>query len=213
MQKSKIPPRNPFRSRTCPAPSDRRTSPPSKRNNVITLILLLTFVTGTGLSTQVEHNAAAALQTKSTPRALQVNTLCAKTERVIFACVLRRPAKIVSVCASKDLTRDTGYVQYRFGSPAKIELEYPKDRTGTQQKFEYTHYMRALVDLNEINFSVDGVDYSVVDDYNGEEKPAQSIEGITINWPNTSKKEVRYTCRTKPKTDYTDLQAVLFDHN
>ena len=116
------------------------------------------------------------------------NTLCAKTERVIFACALRRPAKIVSVCASKDLTRDTGYVQYRFGLPAKIELEYPKDRTGTQQKFEYTHYMRALVDLNEINFSVDGVDYSVVDDYNAEEKPAQSIEGITINWPDAEQK-------------------------
>ena len=155
------------------------------------------------------NHALAQSQNTSTLRALQVNTLCAKTERVIFACVLRRPAKIVSVCASKDLTRDTGYVQYRFGSPAKIELEYPKDRTGTQQKFEYTHYMRALVDLNEISFSIDGVDYSVVDDYNGEEKPAQSIEGITINWPGTEKKEVRYACRTKPKADYSDLQAVL----
>lgn len=156
------------------------------------------------------HHAAAAQSSNiSTLRSLQINTLCAKTERVIFACVLRRPAKIVSVCASKDLTRDTGYLQYRFGSPAKIELEYPKDRAGSQQKFDYTHYFRAQVDLNEINFSVDGVDYSVVDDYNGEEKPAQSLEGLTINWPNTSKKEVRYTCRTKPKTDYTDLRAVL----
>lgn len=140
---------------------------------------------------------------------LQPHTLCAKTERVIFACVLRRPAKIVSVCASKDLTRDTGYLQYRFGSPAKIELEYPKDRSGTQQKFEYTHYFRAQVDLNEINFSVDGVDYSVVDDYNGEEKPPQSLEGLTISRPGTGRKDVRYTCRTKPKADYTDLQAVL----
>ena len=155
------------------------------------------------------HNADAAQSPTTSTRALQANTLCAITERVIFACVLRRPAKVVSVCASKDLTRETGYVQYRFGSPARIELEYPKDRTGTQQMFEYTHYMRALVDLNEINFSVDGVDYSVVDDYNAEEKPAQSLEGITVNWPGTSKKEVRHTCRTKPKTDYTDLQAVL----
>ena len=184
----------------------------------IALGMLLTCAAAIALN----GRKAASAQSPNTPtrRALQVNTLCAKTERVIFACVLRRPAKIVSVCASKDLTRDTGYVQYRFGSPAKIELEYPKDRTGTQQKFEYTHYMRALVDLNEINFSVDGVDYSVVDDYNGEEKPAQSIEGITISWPNTkrdwpntNRKEVRYTCRTKPKTDYTDLQAVLFEHN
>lgn len=180
----------------------------------ITIGLLITCAAAIALNGRGALNPASAQsQNLSTPRALQGNTLCAKTERVIFACVLRRPAKIVSVCAAKDLTRDTGYVQYRFGSPAKIEFEHPKDRTGTQQRFEYTHYMRALVDLNEINFSVDGVDYSVVDDYNGEEKPAQSIEGITINWPNTSKKEVRYTCRTKPKTDYTDLQTVLFAHN
>lgn len=178
--------------------------------SAIALSLLIVCSAVIELNSKRGHNTASAQSPNiSTLRALQVNTLCGKTERVIFACVLRRPAKIVSVCASKDLTRDTGYVQYRFGSPAKIELEYPKDRTGTQQKFEYTHYMRALVDLNEINFSVDGVDYSVVDDYNAEEKPPQSLEGLTINWPGTSKKEVRYTCRTKPKTDYTDLQAAL----
>lgn len=177
----------------------------------IAFAVLITCLAIIELSLGSQHLAALQSQTKSS--SLQPNTLCTKDERVIFACALRRPAKIVSVCASKDLTRETGYVQYRFGSTAKIELEYPKDRTGTQQKFEYTHYMRALVDLNEISFSVDGVDYTIVDDYNAEEKPAQSIEGVTINWPNTNRKEVRYSCRTKPKTDYTDLQAVLFDHN
>lgn len=176
----------------------------------ITIGLLITCAAVIELDSRGVPNAASGQSPHTSAlRALQANTLCAKSERVIFACVLRRPAKIVSVCASKDLTRDTGYLQYRFGSPAKIELEYPKDRTGTQQKFEYRHYFRAQVDLTEINFSVDGVEYSVVDDYNGEEKPPQSLEGITINWPGTDKKEVRYTCRTKPKADYTDLQAVL----
>jgi hypothetical protein len=156
------------------------------------------------------HHAqqSAPVQTRAA-RALQPNTLCAQEERVIFACVLKQPAKIVSVCASKDLTRETGYLQYRFGRPAKIELEFPKDRTGTQEKFKYTHYFRALVDLNEIGFSIDGVEYSVIDDYNAEETPAQSVEGLAINWPGARRKEVRYICRTKPRTDYTDLQAVL----
>ena len=181
---------------------------------ILALSLLIVCSAVIELNSNRGPNAASAQSPSiSTLRALQANTLCAKNERVIFACVLRRPAKIVSVCASKDLTRDTGYLQYRFGLPAKIELEYPKDRTSTQQKFEYTHYFRAQVDLNEINFSVVGVDYSVVDDYNGEEKPPQSLEGLTINWPGTSKKEVRYTCRRKPKTDYTDLQAVLSNSN
>jgi hypothetical protein len=154
------------------------------------------------------HHAAGP-QSRTKQNSLQPNTLCTKDERVIFACALRRPAKILSVCASRDLSRDAGYLQYRFGLPARVELEFPKDRNGTQERFEYTHYFRALVDLNEITFSVDGVEYSVIDDYNAEEKPAQSIEGLTINWPGTSRKEVRYVCRTKPKTDYTDLQAIL----
>src|SRR5688500_5940508 len=92
----------------------------------IVLSLLIACTTAIALNGRGVLNAASAQSPNpSTLRGLQTNTLCAKTERVIFACVLRRPAKIVSVCASKDLTRDTGYVQYRFGSPAKIELEYP----------------------------------------------------------------------------------------
>lgn len=184
------------------------------RSKVILLVVLLTaFIVVTPGTLPIVRSTVSLPQHKSTQLALQPNTLCAKDERVIFACVLRRPAKIVSICASKDLTRERGYLQYRFGLPGKIELEFPRDRAGTQEKFEYTHYFRAQVDLTEINFSIDGVNYSVFDDYNGEEKPPQSLEGITINWPGTNKPEVRYTCRTKPKADYADLQAVLSDSN
>jgi hypothetical protein len=31
--------------------------------------------------------------------------LCAKDERVIYSCPVKRPAKIVSLCATKDLTK------------------------------------------------------------------------------------------------------------
>jgi len=144
----------------------------------------------------------------SPPGNLQAGTLCAKGERVIFSCPVKRPAKIVSLCASKDLTSETGYLQYRFGLPGKIELEYPMDRTGTQAKFQYTHYFRAQVDLTEISFSNNGYEYQITDDYNGEEKPAQSIQGVSITAPGKPK-EVSLACRAKPKADYTDLQAVF----
>lgn len=143
---------------------------------------------------------------------LQPNTLCARDERVIFSCPVKRPAKlpakIASVCASRDLTSDRGYLQYRFGLPGKIELEYPTDRQGTQQKFHYTHYFRAQFDLTAINFTIDDYEYSVFDDYNGEEKPAVSSEGVSVTAPGKPK-EVSFVCRTKPKADYSDLQAVL----
>jgi hypothetical protein len=139
---------------------------------------------------------------------LQANSLCARNERIIFSCPIKRPGKIVSVCASKDLTSDHGYIQYRFGLPAKIELEFPKERAGSQQKFQYSHYFRAQVDLTEISFTVNGYEYQVTDDYNGEEKPAQTIQGVMVTAPGKPK-EVSFACRIKPKADYTDLQAAL----
>ena len=48
----------------------------------------------------------------------------------------------------------------------------------------------------------------VTDDYNGEEKPAQTIQGVSVTAPGKPK-EVSFVCRAKPKADYTDLQAVL----
>jgi hypothetical protein len=144
----------------------------------------------------------------SQPPKLQSGTLCQAGERIIFSCPIKRPAKIVSLCASKDLTNERGYVQYRFGLPGSVELEYPKERTGTQEKFHYTHYFRAQFDLTEISFTNDGYEYQITDDYNGEEKPAQSIQGVSVTAPGKPK-EVSLACRAKPKADYTDLQAVF----
>jgi hypothetical protein len=139
---------------------------------------------------------------------LQPNSLCATNERVIFSCPVKRPAKIVSVCASKDLASDRGYLQYRFGLPGKVELEYPKDRTGTQQKFKYSHYFRAQFDTTSLGFTIGGYEYSVFDDYNGEEKPVQSSQGVSVTAPGKPK-EVSLVCRGKAKADFAALSDAL----
>ena len=87
----------------------------------------------------IPFSSSRQLAASSQPNKLQAGTLCARDERIIFSCPIRRPAKIVSLCGSKNLTSERGYLQYRFGVPEKIELEFPKDRTGTQPKFQYTH--------------------------------------------------------------------------
>ena len=92
--------------------------------------------------------------------------------------------------------------------PGKVELEYPQDRSGSQQKFQYTHYFRAQFDQTEISFTNNGYEYSITDDYNGEEKPAQSVQGVSVTAPGKPK-EVSLSCRTKPKADYSDLQSAL----
>ena len=176
---------------------------------VIALMVLMTLTVslfaGDYVTLRDSHSFSLPAQS---PGALQTNSLCAKDERIIFSCPTKRPAKIVSVCASKDLTSDRGYIQYRFGLPAKVELEFPKERDGSQQKFQYSHYFRAKVDLTEISFTINGYEYQVTDDYNAEEKPAQTIQGVMVTAPGKPK-EVSFSCRLKPKADYTDLQAVL----
>jgi hypothetical protein len=88
--------------------------------------------------------------------------------------------KTASVCASKDLAEDKGYVQYRFGSPGKIELEFPKDRKDSAQKFKYTRYTRPLVTMLTLKFETGGVVYEIHDDDNSEEKPPVRAASIDV---------------------------------
>jgi len=56
----------------------------------------------------------------------QQASFCTATERVVFAC--RTGAKMVSICASKDASRNSGYLRYRFGRPDSrdpLELMLP----------------------------------------------------------------------------------------
>src|SRR5438128_10829064 len=98
----------------------------------IILILLLIFAAfgGLDLYPRAKSYVLVSRRVVSPQAGLQSNSLCAKDERIIFSCITKRAAKIVSLCASKDLTNDRGYLQYRFGLPGKIELEFPKSRQG-----------------------------------------------------------------------------------
>jgi hypothetical protein len=175
----------------------------------IPIFALVVFVVCVSASSMIAQSPFTTYRSVALPEPKpQPVTLCAKDERIVFSCPVKKPAKIVSVCASKDLTSDRGYLQYRFGLPGKIELEFPKVRQGTQEKFSYTHYFRARFDLTSINFTIDGYEYSVFDDYNGEEKPTISSQGVSVTAPGKPK-EVSFVCRTKPTADYTDLQAVF----
>jgi hypothetical protein len=50
-------------------------------------------------------------------------TLCSTAEVNVFSCGAGK--KIISVCASKDVAADRGYLQYRFGTAPKVEVAVP----------------------------------------------------------------------------------------
>ncbi len=51
-------------------------------------------------------------------------THCSAQEANVFSCSTGK--KIISVCASKDLSRSSGYLQYRFGPKNAPEIEVPE---------------------------------------------------------------------------------------
>ena len=169
-----------------------------------------------------QPTSSPAPTAESTPAAvinsgdqLQPDSLCALEERTIFSCPVENSAKIVSVCASKDLASDRGYLQYRFGLPGKIELEYPEDRKGTQEKFQYSHYPRSQLKgaRTHIHFNIDGDEYKVFDDANyffRESDIAHEVPyrlGVSVIAPDKPEKLI--SCIAQPTTDYNDLESVL----
>ncbi|EDT43673.1 hypothetical protein BamMEX5DRAFT_0560 [Burkholderia ambifaria MEX-5] len=50
-------------------------------------------------------------------------TLCQPHEEIYFSCSLGE--KMVSLCASGNVSPDNGYVQYRYGKPDHIDLQFP----------------------------------------------------------------------------------------
>ncbi len=98
------------------------------------------------------------------PLALSADTHCTSQESTLFNCTTGK--KTVSVCASKNLSRSSGYLQYRFGAKGKPEIEIPEAReypgptvkSGTLAssggaylrfyKAEYTYVVYAASDKN-----------------------------------------------------------------
>jgi hypothetical protein len=110
-------------------------------------------------------------------------SLCDAAEQVLFDCAIRGSTKRVSLCGSQPLSRDAGYLQYRFGRPGRVELAFPQVRSGSLQQFRWAHYLRPRVDRTEIGFENGGYRYSLYDDYQGDVKPIRRERGIAVTGP------------------------------
>ncbi len=112
---------------------------------------------------------------------------CTKQEQVIFSCAIVKSPKILSLCASKQLskklskqtTKEQGSLIYRFGAYKKVELAFPSVRSNSLQAFAYAHYFRSQVDLTEVTFLNQGFRYTIFDYYDAEQKP-ENARGVSI---------------------------------
>ena len=86
-------------------------------------------------------------------------TLCNSDEKVVFSCAVSG-GKMVSLCASPDLTKASGYLQYRFGNSASIQLEYPQRQVSPASAFKYFQAYSSKGGTTAVSFSVDAYRYS-----------------------------------------------------
>jgi hypothetical protein len=137
------------------------------------------------------------------------NTLCRAEEQNFFTCIVTGSAKVISLCGSKSLDARRGYLQYRFGKPGAVELQYPRDRANTQRVFRYAHYIRAQVDRAEITFDNEGYSYVIFDYYEGDIKPSVRESGVRIRRHGPNTKETELTCDGKPTSKLGSLESIV----
>jgi hypothetical protein len=131
---------------------------------------------------------AAVLALSLAPAAF-AQTLCRKGETDHLSCPTNGGKKILSVCSNikqgVDVVEDS-WVQYRFGSPGKIELAFPKEKKGSLARFD-GHYFsphEQSTSVSDLRFTSGRVAYSVdlnrfYESDDGAE-PAQYAAGVDV---------------------------------
>lgn len=84
-------------------------------------------------------------------------SLCSADEETIFSCRTKR--KTYEICASKDLSTTSGYMQYRAGSNGKAEFVFPSQRLVPIGQFKFGLLARGA----QLTFQNGGFTYEIVE--------------------------------------------------
>lgn len=92
-------------------------------------------------------------------QSLAENSHCSKNEKVVFSCKLSK--KVVSICASEDLSSTSGYMQYRFGKVGAPELGISRLNEHPLKLVEVETYQAASGLSGSISFKEAEYSYTV----------------------------------------------------
>lgn len=87
-------------------------------------------------------------------------THCAAGETDVFSCKLKK-GKIVSLCASADLGKQAGYLQYRFGPASNVEVAIPRARSGAPPQMRLTRSADKAATYDDLTFVVGHFTYEI----------------------------------------------------
>ena len=154
-----------------------------------------------------------------------ISSLCSADEHQYFSCRIHKSTKIVSLCGNVDLSesggsklfdeQDTAYLQYRFGSPEKIEMIYPKTQKDSFAKFGGGNIRTFFGAFQEVEFSVGEYRYNVSSSsfaQNDERTDEKEFYGVKVTKGNSiTPKE--FLCDTNPFRDVRRKRDTWWDFN
>jgi len=91
----------------------------------IRITLLITAVCSSSIILTAMPGSAGAPGTPS--------QLCTQGETILIGFQMKKSSKFAAICTNKK----EDYIVYRFGTPAKVDLEYPKEKKDSWNKFTY----------------------------------------------------------------------------
>lgn len=89
----------------------------------------------------------------------QEATLCRAHEEVYFSCPVGQ--KIISLCASGNVSPKNGYIKYRFGAPDRLEFEYPAGSISPDGVFSISDIYGGNLNFVHVKFKSGDYDYVV----------------------------------------------------
>jgi len=130
---------------------------------------------------------------------------CTAAEQVILSCGIDgKPGKVLSLCASKEVSATTGWMAYRFGEQGAVELEVPAQPAPPPATFTYaTESQGPRVSHSTWTFVNEGHTFTIHDSFvHGEQD-----NGLTITLPDG--REVSLAC-TQPAINHFGALYALY---
>lgn len=143
---------------------------------------------------------------------VEVNSLCTDSERIIFNCQVSK--KTLSLCASQNISKKSGYLYYRFGSPNAIEMQLPESSENSLESFVFARKK------NVINLSVKHSKYTMqnaepviystiyqVYSYSHSEDNENKTAGVLVILPSGKKND--FTCTSQIIDNLLDIEGIV----
>lgn len=122
-------------------------------------------------------------------------TLCEPEEVIVFSCALPKK-KTVSLCASKDASDNTGYMQYRLGrNVSSIELEYPRKKAPAKDFFKHYTFAFSKGGTAAVSFWIGIYRYSL---YNTSSSFGYNGAGVIVNRGKNTIRAAFLKCTSTP---------------